>query len=386
MTSERTPSPIPFVDLEADHRALEPELAQLWRDVVATGQFVGGPLVERFEADFAAYCRRRHCIGVGNGTDALELMLAALGVGPGDEVIVPANGFVATPEAVVRIGATPVFADVDPATHLVTDRTIADVITPATVAVIVVHLYGQMPDMGAIGALADRQGIALLEDAAQAHGARWRGRPAGSFGAAGAFSFYPTKNLGAFGDGGAVVTDDGGVAARVRQLTNHGRTPSSHHDHDLIGRNSRLDALQAGVLLVKLPHLDRWNARRREIAARYGSRLAGSTCVPVATSPGATPVHYLEVIVVHDPRALEDALAEKGIGCGFHYPVACHRQPAFAVYAREPLPVSDWAVRHILSVPMYPSIEPHQVDRVCDALLEAESSVDPLEVPGVAAS
>jgi dTDP-4-amino-4,6-dideoxygalactose transaminase len=361
------PTAIPFVDLAACHAELARELGDVWHDVVSTGRFVGGPVVDRFEADFARYCGKQFCVGVGNGTDAIELTLAAMGIGPGDEVIVPANGFIATPEAVVRVGATPVFADVDEDTHLVTAETVSDVVTPATAAVIVVHLYGQMPDMGALGAVAARYGIAIIEDAAQAHGAAWHGQPAGSFGSAAAFSFYPTKNLGAFGDGGAVVTDDRVLAEHVRKLTNHGRAPGTHHRHDLLGRNSRLDAMQAGVLLVKLPHLDRWNEMRRAASSRYRALLAG----PIAVSDGATPVHYLEVVVVHDPASVHAALADQGIECGFHYPVPCHRQPPFESFVRRPLAVSEWMASHILSVPMFPSIRDDQVARVCAALVDA---------------
>jgi dTDP-4-amino-4,6-dideoxygalactose transaminase len=364
---------VPLIDLAADHREIEAELRDVWSRVVASGHFVGGPVVDAFEDAFAGLCGRRSCVGVANGTDALELILAGLGIGPGDEVIVPANGFVATPEAVVRSGATPVFADVEAATGLVTADTVAAAITAATAAVIVVHLYGQMPDMDGLLALAEARSILLIEDAAQAHGAAWDGRPAGSFGAAAAFSFYPTKNLGAFGDGGAVVTDDPALAARVRTLTNHGRRAGSHHRHDIVGRNSRLDALQAGVLSVKLRHLERWNGCRRVASARYRTQLRGTGCTSFVVRQAATPVHYLEVLLVPDRDAVFTSLEAHGIECGLHYPVPCHRQPPFERFARHPLPVTEELAGQVLSVPMHPSLSAADVDVVCEALADAVS-------------
>ena len=257
---------IPFLDVAAMTREVRDAVDPAWRSVLASSRFIGGEIVEQFEAEWAAYCGVGHAVGVANGTDALQLTLTALGIGPGDEVIVPANTFVATAEAVVLAGAIPRFADVCPDTLLLTPGCLEAAITSRTRAVIVVHLYGQMPDMTALCQAADAAGIAVIEDAAQAHGAAWRGQRAGSIGVAGCFSFYPGKNLGAFGDAGAVVTADGGLAGRIKVLRDHGRSAGSHYQHEQVGTNSRLDALQAAVLSAKLTRLEAWNTARRSIA------------------------------------------------------------------------------------------------------------------------
>ncbi len=284
----------------------------------------------------------------------------------------PANTFVATAEAVVAVGATPVFVDVDPDTLLVTAEHIAAAIGPRTVAAVVVHLYGQMPDMDAIARATDAAGIALVEDAAQAHGAFWNGRRAGSFGRAAAFSFYPGKNLGAFGDAGAVVTGDEQLAADVRSLADHGRSPRSRHLHDTVGCNSRLDALQAAVLSIKLPKLDAWNARRRRAVDRYRTSLDGSAYRTVETLPDTIGAYHLAVVQAPERSSLLERLTRDGIGWGLHYPVPCHRQPALAGYARERLPVVDTAAVSIVSLPLFPTITDEQIDRVCDSLLTKE--------------
>jgi dTDP-4-amino-4,6-dideoxygalactose transaminase len=361
---------VPFIDLRAADRNLGGELQEAWQDVTGTSAFIGGPHVDAFEEAFARYCASAHCVGVGNGTDALELALACLGIGPGDEVIVPANTFVATASAVVSVGATPVFVDVDPSTLLVTAESVRAAVTGSTAAVIVVHLYGQVPDMDAIGEVAAATGIAVVEDAAQAHGAAWDGRRAGSFGHAATFSFYPAKNLGAFGDGGAVVTSDGALAAAIRSRANHGRSRSRHH-HRIAGRNSRLDGLQAAVLGIKLRHLDDWNAARRRAHEHYTSLLLGSSVRQVSIDPRATPVHHLEVVEVDDRRHVVDELTRLGVGWGLHYPVPCHRQPAFARYADGSLVVAEAAAERIVSLPMFPTITAEEVERVCDAVLIA---------------
>ncbi len=360
---------IPLLDLSGTHDELRAELDEAWRSVTSANSFVGGDHVNRFEAEFAEYCGASHCIGVGSGTDALELMLAALGICSGDEVIVPANTFVATVEAIVAVGATPVFVDVDTDTLLVTADAVEAAVTAATTAVIAVHLYGQMPDMIALRRVADRHGVVLLEDAAQAQGAAWDGRRAGTLGHGAAFSFYPAKNLGAFGDAGAVVTADGDLAERVRSLGNHGRTPGSHHTHRERGRNSRLDALQAAVLSAKLPHLDDWNDRRRRAAAQYAALLGNTPCRPVSIHPHATPVHHLEVIQVTGRNHLLRALSSRAIGWGLHYPVPCHRQEAFARYASRRFPVTERAARRVVSLPMFPTITKHQIDQVGETVL-----------------
>jgi dTDP-4-amino-4,6-dideoxygalactose transaminase len=368
---------IPLLDLAASHDEVRRELDAAWKLVTTTNAFVGGDLVERFESEFAAYCGATHCVGVGSGTDALELILAALGIGPGDEVIVPANTFVATAAAIVTVGATPVFVDVDADTLLVALDAVEAAITPATAALTVVHLYGQTPDMTALRRLAERHGLALLEDAAQAHGAAWEGRRAGALAHAAAFSFYPAKNLGAFGEAGAVVTDDTDLAARVRSGANHGRAPSSHHIHPMRGRNSRLDALQAAILSVKLPRLDDWNARRRWAAVRYRTLLDGTACRPVRVHPLATPVYHLEVVRVRARDRLLRELTSRGIGWGLHYPIPCHRQEAFARYASGALPVAEQAAREVVSLPMFPTISESQIARVCEGVrIAMEGNVD----------
>jgi dTDP-4-amino-4,6-dideoxygalactose transaminase len=363
---------LPFVDLRPIRDEIGDDALARIAEVVQRGDFVGGSATAEFETAWADYCGRDHAVGVGNGTDALELALRALGIGAGDEVIVPANTFIATPAAVVAAGAIPRFVDVDPATLLVTADLVADAISGRTAAVIPVHLYGQVPDMDAIGEVARRAGLAVVEDAAQAHGATWRGRRAGSFGIAACFSFYPGKNLGAFGDGGAVVTDDAVLAERIRSLGNHGRAAHSKHVHELVGVNSRLDTLQAAVLLAKLPHLDAWNARRRRAARGYRERLSGVASIRgVEVASDAESVHHLQVIRVPQRDDLAARLAERGIATGIHYPLPCHRQPAFPTEVT--LPVSEAAAGEILSLPMYPHLTDAQIDQVTTAIAEWSS-------------
>jgi dTDP-4-amino-4,6-dideoxygalactose transaminase len=358
----------PFLDLGGQTAELRPALDRLWAEVLDTGRFVGGPLVEQFEREWAAYCETPHAIGVANGTDALVLALRALHVGPGDEVVVPTNTFVATAEAVVLVGAAPRFVDVDPATLLITPEAIAAALTPRTRAVMVVHLYGQMPDMQAILAVTTPAGVAVVEDAAQAHGARWRGRPAGSRGVFGCFSFYPGKNLGAFGDGGAVVCSDDVLADRVRSMRDHGRADGSHYVHTEIGTNSRLDALQAGVLSLKLSRLDGWNARRREVMAAYRTALADTAVQLVEGVPGTVGVHHLAVARSDRRDLIRDELAVRGIATGIHYPVPCHLQVPYLRFADGPLPVAEEAAEQVFSLPMHAHLSDAQVARVCEAL------------------
>jgi dTDP-4-amino-4,6-dideoxygalactose transaminase len=355
---------VPFLDLVAVHDDLQEELDVAWKGVLAHGRFIGGPEVAAFEAAFAEYCEAQHCAGAANGTDALELILAGLGVGPGDEVIVPTNTFVATVEAVCQVGAAPRFVDVRPDTLLIDPAAAAAAVTPRTAAIMAVHLFGQMADVDALAALASRHGLALIEDAAQAHGARHRGRRAGSCGVAAAFSFYPGKNLGALGDGGAVVSDDVELIARIRRLADHGRSVTDRHAHDISGRNSRLDTIQAAVLLAKLSRLDGMNRARADLVERYRRGLP-PWCTPVALDPAAEPVYHLAVVQVPDRPAVTAALDAAGIGWGLHYPLPCHRQPAFAAYADGPLPVAEAAAMRILSLPLSPTLAPEQVDLVC---------------------
>ena len=361
--------PVPFLDLGHGVDHLRPELDAAWHDLLASRQFVGGPVVDSFESAWAAYCGTDHAVGVANGTDALQLTLRALGVGPGDEVIVPANTFIATAGAVRLVGAQPRFADVDDETLLLTVDTMARALTKRTRAVIVVHLYGHLPDMDALGAAARAAGVFLIEDAAQAHGARWQGRRAGSFGHAGCFSFYPGKNLGGFGDAGAVVTSDPDLAARLRVLRDHGRALGSHHDHVEVGTNSRLDPIQAAVLSVKLPRLDAWNAARARIVERYREAFAEQPFELVGSLEGSTPAHHLAVVRVRERDALRRRLDDLGIATGLHYPVPCHRQPGYVDAAGPSLPVVERAATEILSLPLFPGMTDEQIERVAAAVI-----------------
>lgn len=361
--------PVPFLDLGALHAPLEDQLDAAWRDTLVRSSFIGGPQVEAFERDWATYCGTAECIGVANGTDALELILTALGVGSGDDVIVPANTFVATAEAVVNVGATPVFVDVDEDSLLVTASEVERSISARTAAVVVVDLYGQVPDMDPIAQVASDAGIHVVEDAAQAHGAALGGRRAGTFGRAAAFSFYPGKNLGALGDAGAVVTDDAELAARIRSLANHGR--ESHLVHGSSGRNSRLDGIQAAALSIKLTQLDAWNDRRRAVHSLYAERFAGSAVRMVSTIAGSEPVHHLEVVRVAERDRLRRRLAELGIETGVHYALPCHKHPAFTRFDRRPLPVAESAAEHQLSLPIHPTMTVEDIETVAQRVLES---------------
>jgi dTDP-4-amino-4,6-dideoxygalactose transaminase len=363
---------IPFLDLHGVNNSVREEFDLAWKTVLDHGHFVGGPEVERFEREFAAYCGTAACVGVANGTDALELILRGLGIGPGDEVIVPANTFIATAEAVCATGAQPRFVDVCANTLLIDPDAAAAAINPSTAAIIAVHLYGQMVDPEPIKAVTAAHGLALIEDAAQAHGARHRGATAGSVGIAAGFSFYPGKNLGALGDGGAVVTNDLALAGAIRSMANHGRSSTDRYLHDLTGRNSRLDTLQAALLSAKLPWLDAGNARRAAAMDAYREMLPPG-CRPVSVQPGAEPVYHLAVVEVEDRGTVGEALTAAGIGWGVHYPIPCHHQPALAaLHESAPdvgqLPVAERAAGRILSLPMSPTLSVEQVARVCDVL------------------
>ncbi|HEY8301007.1 MAG TPA: DegT/DnrJ/EryC1/StrS family aminotransferase [Jatrophihabitans sp.] len=360
--------PIPFLDLRAMASEIRDDVDLAWQALLADCDFVRGAAVTRFEHDWSAFCGTEQAIGVANGTDALWLTLRALGVGAGDEVVIPTNTFVATAEAVVHAGARPVFADVDAATLLMTADTIAAAVTDRTRAVVVVHLFGQLPDMDAIMAYCRRADLALIEDAAQAHGATWQGRRAGSFGVAGCFSFYPGKNLGAFGDGGAIVTSDDLLADTLRTLTDHGRLPGTRNEHGLVGFNSRLDTLQAAVLTAKLPHLDDWNRRRRAFVAQYRELLDDSRARLVAELEGGAPAYHLAVARVPERDRVLAALAAENIGSGVHYPVPCHQIAPYRTYARGPLPVAESAAAQIVSLPLSPHMSADDVVAVCEVL------------------
>jgi dTDP-4-amino-4,6-dideoxygalactose transaminase len=363
---------IPLVDLQAAHAEVAEEVAVGFKRVLAETAFIGGPEVSAFEHAYAAFVNVRHCVGVANGTDALELALRAVGLARGDEVILPANTFIATAEAVVRAGARPVLVDIDPETYLIDAEAAVNAVTLATRAVVPVHLYGQHAPVERLRAALDGRGIAIVEDAAQSQGATRLGVPAGAGGIA-ATSFYPGKNLGAYGDAGAVITDDEALATTVRTLGSHGGLRK--YVHDLVGVNSRLDALQAVVLRAKLAWLDGWNEARREAARRYDELLAPLDVVRPVTAPGN--VHVWHLYVVRVPAAQRDeilaALNAQGIGASIHYPVPVHLTPAFAGLRRGPgsFPHAEQAAAQILSLPIYPQITAAQQERVVAALASA---------------
>jgi dTDP-4-amino-4,6-dideoxygalactose transaminase len=363
---------VPLVDLQAAHVEVADEISRGFRRVLADGAFIKGPDVTAFEQEFAAVCGAEHAVGVANGTDAVELALRAAGVPPEAEVVLPANTFVATAEAVVRAGARPVFADVDPDHLLLDPASVAKVITPATAAVVPVHLYGQLAPMKGLAGAAREQGIAIVEDAAQSHGATQGGSPVGTFGLAAAISFYPGKNLGAYGDAGAVLTNSTAVARKVRLLGDHGS--ERKYVHAELGFNSRMDSLQAVVLRSKLRRLADWNERRRQAAARYDELLAGLDGVTLPrTAPENVHVWHLYVVQVPDRDHVLEVLLELGIQAGIHYPVPIHLQPAFRRYGYGPgdFPVAEAAAARIMSLPLYPHITPIQQQAVVDALRQA---------------
>jgi dTDP-4-amino-4,6-dideoxygalactose transaminase len=358
---------VPFLDLGPLYRELRDELDAASRRVMESGRYILGDELEAFEREFAAYCGARYCIGVGNGLDALHVILRGLGIGAGDDVIVPAHTFIATWLAVSYAGATPVPVEPDPHTYNVDPRAIEAAITPRTRAIIIVHLYGQPADMDAVNAVAARHGIPVIEDAAQAHGARYKGRRAGSLGLAAGFSFYPGKNLGAFGDGGAVTTDDAALADSVRSLRNYGSL--TKYVHDRMGFNTRLDELQAALLRVKLPRVDEWNARRARIANTYLTGLAGDGVeveLPVVP-PWAEPVWHLFVVRVRQRDRLQTRLRSEGIETLVHYPIPPHRQGAYS-WADRSYPVTEDLHRRVLSLPIGPTMTQDQADRVIRAV------------------
>jgi dTDP-4-amino-4,6-dideoxygalactose transaminase len=359
---------IPLVDLNLQHAVIEDEILNGWARLVDESSFIQGPDVEHFERAFADFCGVRHCIGVGNGTDALELALRAAGVVQGEQAVVPANSFVASAAAIVRAGATPVLVDVDPKTYLMDPELTAASIGPRTRAIVPVHLYGQMAPMEDLAALADEDRV-IVEDAAQAHGATQKGVPPGHLGAAAATSFYPGKNLGAYGDGGAVLTNSDELARNVRALGNHGS--HTKYRHPRLGFNSRLDTMQAVVLQAKLRHLARWNGDRRAAAARYDVMLADlDEVVRPTVLPGNEHVWHLYVIQVERRDQVIAQLLEFGIHAGIHYPVPIHLQGAFRHLGYHPgdFPVAESAARRILSLPLYPGITIEQQERVVDAI------------------
>jgi dTDP-4-amino-4,6-dideoxygalactose transaminase len=359
---------VPFVDLIGQHRAIRQELDAAVRDVIESAAFVLGPAVEEFEGDFAQYLGVDHVVGTSNGTTALSLALLALGVSEGDEVIVPAQTFIATAEAVVHVGARPVLVDVLDTTACMDPAALTAAITPRTRAIVPVHLFGQPAEMQPILDLARSRGIPVLEDACQAHGATYHGRRVGSLGIASCFSFYPGKNLGAFGEGGAVATSDSHLAARVRRLRDHGQSERYHHAE--VGYNARMEGIQGAVLGVKLRYLDRWNESRRGHAAYYREWLDGSSVRLPVEAPGREHVYHLFVVRSEDRAELREHLTHQGIQTGLHYPVPLHLQPAFSSmgYREGSFPAAEAWAREGLSLPMFAELSRAQLDEVIEGV------------------
>lgn len=362
-----------FGALARHHAPIEDQLRDAFARVLTNSSFILGEEVERFEAEFASYCEVNHSIGVSSGTAALSLILRASGVGPGDEVIVPAHTFVASALAVAHVGAVPVLCDVDADTGLIDPDAARTLIGPRTAAIIAVHLYGQACDIPAIEAFARPHSLLVLEDAAQAHGARFRDRPVGSLGAAAAFSFYPSKNLGALGDGGAICTDDAWLAARMKRIRNLGQQHKG--DHVELGYNERLDGVQAALLRVKLPYLDGWNAARRRHAIRYRELLPDALQL-LAERPESPCVYHLFPVRVKHRDAVAASLRLNGIESGVHYEPAVHQHPLWTDYEvrHGPVPNAEaWAAEE-LSLPMHPDLEPYELERVAEAMWTALGS------------
>lgn len=361
---------IPFVDLATTHAQIREDLGGALMRVLDEGGFTLGTEVERLEREFAHFVDCRYGVGVGSGTDALHLALRACGVGWGDAVITVPNTFAATVEAIAMTGAQPLFVDIDPQTYLMDVSRLEAAVTPQTKAIVPVHLYGQTVDMAGVRAVADKYGLAVIEDACQAHGARSEGRAAGSLGDAGCFSFYPSKNLGALGDGGMVTTNDPDIAERVRLLRNHGE--DGDRSHLVCGYCSRLHGLQAAALRVKLPRLEEWNANRGSAALAYGTALAVSNLILPATRPGSTHVYHLYVVRSKDRDRLRTHLASRGIQTGIHYPVPLHLEPAFnwLGYGPGDMPVAEHVQAQIVSLPMHPHLTAEDIGRVAEAVQE----------------
>ncbi|MCA1563302.1 MAG: DegT/DnrJ/EryC1/StrS family aminotransferase [Acidobacteria bacterium] len=383
-----TPQPVPFLDLITPHRELEEELVQAFREAVRSAQFIGGLQVEQFEQEFAEYCGTRYCVGVANGTDAVRFALMASGVGPGDAVVTVSHTFIATVEAISQAGAATEFVDIDEASYTMSPTALGDhlgrcrkdVVTGRPLgqrtgmpikAIVPVHLYGQVADMDALSELAREYDLLIVEDACQAQGAEYQSakdgswRRAGAFGKAGAFSFYPGKNLGACGEAGAVTTDDERVARTIRMLREHGQVKKYYHD--LEGYNGRLDAIQAAFLRIKLRHLDGWNSQRRTAAKRYANLLASSPGVvlPIESSRSKA-IYHLYVIRARERDALADHLRSQGIHTGLHYPLPVHLQNCYRSwgYGKGSLPVTEQVASEILSLPMFPGLTREEQERV----------------------
>jgi dTDP-4-amino-4,6-dideoxygalactose transaminase len=362
---------VKFVDLAAQHKPLGAELKEAFNRVLSNCSFVLGPEVEKFEKAFATYCGVAHCVTVTNGTAALQLVLQGLGVGPGDDVITVAHTFIATAEAINAAGAKPVFIDIDPVSYTMDPTKVEAAITPRTKAIIPVHLYGQPADMDAINAVASKHNLPVIEDSCQAHGAKYKGRPTGSLSKAACFSFYPSKNLGACGEGGAITTNDAELARKIRMFRDHGSVRK--YEHSFPAYNCRLEGLQGAFLAVKLPHLDGWNDKRRAVAERYNRLLSDTCVVSPREMPYAHHVYHLFVIQVEDRETLRQELAQRGIETGLHYPIPLHLQEAYQYlgYRAGDFPVSERVSQTILSLPMYAELPIEDVDYVVAKLTDA---------------
>jgi dTDP-4-amino-4,6-dideoxygalactose transaminase len=360
---------VPFLDLKAQYNSIRGEINAAIQEVLDSTAFAGGPYVAKFEEQFAAYCGTKYAVGVGNGTDALWLVMLAKGIGPGDEVITVPNTFIATAEAVSLCGAKPVFVDVDSRTYTMDPACLKRAITAKTRAIIPVHLFGQTADMDPILAIAREHGLMVIEDACQAHGALYKGRMAGSMGLAGCFSFYPGKNLGAYGEAGAVVTDDQELAAKIKVLREHGQPKK--YIHSVIGWNARMDGIQGAILSVKLRHLPAANEARRAHARQYGEHLAGVAGIVLPVEmPVAKHVYHIYAIRSRKRDELISRLAARDIACGIHYPVPLHLQEAYASLGlpRGSYPVAEESAQEFVSLPMYPELSIEQIAYVCQEL------------------
>jgi dTDP-4-amino-4,6-dideoxygalactose transaminase len=361
---------VPFVDLKALHRPIEAELSEAIARVLRNVCFVQGPEVKAFEEAFASYLGVRHCVAVNSGTAALHLTLLALGIGPGDEVITVSHTFIATSEAISAVGARPVFVDIDPVSYTMDPTLVEAAITNRTKAILPVHLYGNVAEMDSLMAIARRHNLILVEDACQAHGAQYKGRMAGTFGVAGCYSFYPGKNLGCCGEGGAMVTNDEALATKIRMWREHGSIKK--YEHLFPGFNFRMEGIQGAVLATKLKYLDGWNDQRRAIAKRYQEYLAGQSVVLPGESPNTRHIYHLYVLQAEDRESLRDHLAQRGIETGLHYPVPLHLQEAYAFlgYHKGDFPVTEQVTQHIVSLPMHPEMSLEAADYVSTAILE----------------
>jgi dTDP-4-amino-4,6-dideoxygalactose transaminase len=359
---------VPFVDLKAQYHRIQKEIDSAMSGVIESAQFIGGSYVDSFEKNFAEYVEAKHAIGVSSGTSALHLALKVLGIGPGDEVITASNTFIATTEAIALAGATPILVDAREDTLTIDPALIERAVTPRTKAIIPVHLFGQGADMDAVREIAGRHGLKIVADACQSHGARLNDSRKALLGDMSCFSFYPGKNLGAYGDGGMVVTDDAKLADMVRVLANHGR--SEKYVHSVEGYNYRLDGLQAAILDVKLKHLDQWTEERRSRAALYDSLLAGTPFKPVKEGPGRYHVYHLYVVRTKDRDGMRAKLSKQGIATGIHYPIPLHLLKAYEHFGipKGTFPVAERAAGEIMSLPMYPELTDEMVRAVVEAM------------------